>query len=131
MKFQAKLKKFVALLVLVMIGAGGIVLLVTGCSDHNPTGQEQLYTCGMHPQVIQNKPGNCPICGMKLTSIRKQPGAPTNSTNATINAVGGGDRKIKYYKSTMLLGETSQMPRKDSMGMDMAPVYEEEASDSA
>src|SRR6516225_4718859 len=31
-----------------------------------------LYTCGMHPQVIQDHPGNCPICGMKLTPIRKQ-----------------------------------------------------------
>ena len=32
-----------------------------------------LYTCGMHPQVIQDHPGNCPICGMKLTPVRKQP----------------------------------------------------------
>lgn len=32
---------------------------------------EQLYTCGMHPQVIQNKPGNCPICGMKLTPLQR------------------------------------------------------------
>jgi RND family efflux transporter MFP subunit len=28
-----------------------------------------LYTCGMHPQIIQDHPGNCPICGMKLTPI--------------------------------------------------------------
>ena len=28
-----------------------------------------LYTCGMHPQVIMDHPGNCPICGMKLTPI--------------------------------------------------------------
>ena len=35
-------------------------------------------------------------------------------------------RKIKYYKSTMMLGEISQTPRKDSMGMDMVPVYEGE-----
>ncbi len=37
-----------------------------------------LYTCGMHPQVIQDHPGNCPICGMKLTPIRKQDGTATN-----------------------------------------------------
>jgi membrane fusion protein, copper/silver efflux system len=37
----------------------------------------QLYTCGMHPQVIQDHPGNCPICGMKLTPIRNQAGGQT------------------------------------------------------
>jgi Cu(I)/Ag(I) efflux system membrane fusion protein len=25
-----------------------------------------VYTCEMHPEVIKDKPGNCPICGMKL-----------------------------------------------------------------
>ena len=25
-----------------------------------------IYTCPMHPQIEQNKPGNCPICGMTL-----------------------------------------------------------------
>ena len=25
-----------------------------------------IYTCVMHPQIKMNKPGNCPICGMKL-----------------------------------------------------------------
>ena len=28
--------------------------------------QQQLYTCSMHPQIIKDKPGDCPICGMKL-----------------------------------------------------------------
>lgn len=31
------------------------------------------YTCSMHPQIHQDHPGNCPICGMKL--IQKTPGA--------------------------------------------------------
>lgn len=29
--------------------------------------QNNLYTCPMHPQVIQDHPGNCPICGMALS----------------------------------------------------------------
>jgi Cu(I)/Ag(I) efflux system membrane fusion protein len=42
-----------------------------------------LYTCGMHPQVIQDHPGNCPICGMKLTPIRKENGADSNAVNSS------------------------------------------------
>lgn len=37
-----------------------------------------------------------------------------------------GGKKVLYYKSTMLLGEISDTPRQDSMGMDMVPVYEGE-----
>jgi len=33
-----------------------------------------LYTCSMHPQVLQDKPGNCPICGMKLIPVEKRKG---------------------------------------------------------
>jgi len=81
---------------------------------------KQLYTCGMHPQVIQDKPGNCPICGMKLTPIKR-------STGGSSTAAASGERKIKYYKSTMMPGEVRDTPGKDSMGMDMVAVYEDEA----
>ena len=33
------------------------------------------YTCSMHPQVMQEKPGNCPICGMKLIEVTKSSGS--------------------------------------------------------
>lgn len=29
------------------------------------------YTCPMHPQIVQDGPGNCPICGMNLVSVKK------------------------------------------------------------
>jgi multidrug efflux pump subunit AcrA (membrane-fusion protein) len=100
-----------------------IALFTTSCSKRSPANpaEKTLYTCSMHPQVTQDHPGDCPICGMKLVPVRKQP----SSTSST-EAKGGNNRKIKYYKSTMLLGEISQTPRKDSMGMDMVPVYEGE-----
>lgn len=30
-----------------------------------------VYTCSMDPQVMLDKPGNCPICGMPLTAVKK------------------------------------------------------------
>lgn len=58
--------------------SGGMLWLV-GCGQESKAARaKQLYTCGMHPQVIQDHPGNCPICGMKLTPIRK-PDAAANA----------------------------------------------------
>jgi Cu(I)/Ag(I) efflux system membrane fusion protein len=34
-----------------------------------------VYTCPMHPQVVQDHPGQCPICGMDL--VAKQAATPT------------------------------------------------------
>ena len=33
--------------------------------------QVQLWTCGMHPNVITEEPGQCPICGMNLTPVKQ------------------------------------------------------------
>jgi len=33
---------------------------------------KQLWTCGMHPQVVLDHPGNCPICQMKLVPMKKE-----------------------------------------------------------
>jgi membrane fusion protein, copper/silver efflux system len=65
----------------------GLLLLAAGTPAPAETPAEPLYTCGMHPQVIQNRPGNCPICGMKLTPVRKQPGAGATSTAIAIDPV--------------------------------------------
>ncbi len=58
-------------------------------------------------------------------------GTASSATSAAAAATQPGARTVKYYKSTMMLGEISQTPRKDSMGMDMVPVYEGEADSGA
>ena len=34
--------------------------------DEKPAAGKVIYTCPMHPQIQQDHPGNCPICGMAL-----------------------------------------------------------------
>lgn len=41
--------------------------------DHED--QQSYYTCPMHPQVHEHKPGKCPICGMTLVEVLGQPSA--------------------------------------------------------
>src|SRR5216110_1072861 len=31
-----------------------------------PAGQKVQWTCPMHPQIVRDQPGSCPICGMAL-----------------------------------------------------------------
>jgi multidrug efflux pump subunit AcrA (membrane-fusion protein) len=83
----------------------------------------------MHPQIIKDAPGECPICGMKLVPIAES--SSGTMEKATQAKAAGGPRKLLYYRSPMGTGETSPVPRKDSMGMDFAPVYSDEADAGA
>lgn len=42
----------------------------SGMTEDMAESEGQLWTCGMHPNVIQDEPGQCPICGMNLTPMR-------------------------------------------------------------
>ena len=33
---------------------------------HKEAAATELYTCPMHPEIIREQPGKCPICGMDL-----------------------------------------------------------------
>ena len=39
-----------------------------------------LYTCGMHPDVIQEEPGTCPICAMDLTPMKAKGSASSDGS---------------------------------------------------
>jgi membrane fusion protein, copper/silver efflux system len=57
----------VGLLVLAVIAAaiaGGYKLF-----DRHGNHESIKYTCPMHPQIIQDMPGSCPICGMTLVPV--------------------------------------------------------------
>ncbi len=35
-------------------------------NEHKSESKGVFYTCPMHPEIVRDKPGNCPICGMTL-----------------------------------------------------------------
>lgn len=55
----------------------GVMAFISSCHEETkipvPTNKQpiakQLYTCSMHPEIIRDAPGKCPICGMDLVSI--------------------------------------------------------------
>jgi Cu(I)/Ag(I) efflux system membrane fusion protein len=94
-------------------------------STSSPAAPKQLYTCSMHPQVIQDHPGICPICHMELEPLKESP-----SANAI--APTGKERKILYWTDTMYNPPyIANKPGKSPMGMDLTPVYADDVSAGA
>ena len=60
------IKYGLALVVISIIGIA-IYFFAKKSDNHSEMGhQNEVYTCSMHPEIIRDKPGNCPICGMTL-----------------------------------------------------------------
>jgi len=69
--------KALAVFVGLALALGGGYFLGLSRHDHGPadseTGQKAAkvqYTCSMHPFIIRDAPGACPICGMALTPVK-------------------------------------------------------------
>ena len=43
-------------------------------ADDHATPMADTYTCPMHPQIVRDAPGKCPICGMNL--VKKESSSP-------------------------------------------------------
>jgi hypothetical protein len=59
--------------VMVAVALAGVAVVVSGCKEKSSiqnSGQAVKYTCSMHPDVVQDKPGSCPKCGMALVEKR-------------------------------------------------------------
>ncbi len=56
-----------------------ILLIGIACTQNKDHAGHDQYTCPMHPTVIQDKPGSCPVCGMDLVK-KGQPGEEVKIT---------------------------------------------------
>ena len=89
---------------------------------------KDIYYCPMHPDYKADKPGTCPICNMNL--VKLEPEKDAGATAATTGATPGtsaGERKVLYWVDPMNPSHRSDKPGKAPDGMDLVPVYAEEA----
>lgn len=50
----------------------GYLVFTDSNHAHHPLNTTTEYTCTMHPQIRQNEPGKCPICGMDLVPLETE-----------------------------------------------------------
>ena len=82
--------------------------------EHTEKHLDPKYICPMHPQIVRDVPGSCPICGMDLVQVEAEEESDQ-----------GGERKIMYYRHPHNPEITSDKPMKDEMGMDFVPIYDD------
>lgn len=81
-----------------------LMFAMCGKKDEHAQHEERTtrYTCPMHPQIVQDKPGPCPICGMDLVKM---------------NASTGANGSIMLSESQIKLANiTTMLTRFESMG---------------
>ena len=75
---------------IVFISILASTMLLTACSDKKKeqttvqVKSDAKYTCPMHPQILEDHPGSCPICGMALV---KKSGQASEGSGISLNTV--------------------------------------------
>lgn len=90
-----------------------------------------IYTCSMHPQIQQDKPGDCPICGMDLVPLDVDAGA-TQNMGTHGGQVEAEDHGVLGYACAMNCVPPLEEPGNCPVcGMEMQPVIEDRAAGPA
>jgi len=81
--------------------------------EHSIKHLDSKYQCPMHPNIVKDKEGSCPICGMALIPVEQDKPATKK------------EKKILYWVAPMDPNYRRDKPGKSPMGMDLEPVYSE------
>lgn len=100
------MKKIIILFVILTVAVASLVFVLKHGSQpisHASLTETVRYQCPMHPQIIQDHPGNCPICGMTLNKIENfkpdfsnlEKHAPVRLTPEKIQTIGIRTEKVQ------------------------------------
>ena len=112
---KSNFKIIITTIIAVVIGLGAGYLIFGNNTDdasstmdvhqHNEdkasSSGEEIWTCSMHPQIQQNEPGDCPLCGMDLIPLEENTSNDPLVLEMTNEAV-----KLANIQTT-IVGETA------------------------
>ncbi len=81
-----------------------------------PMSAGTIFTCPMHPQIRQEGPGNCPICGMAL-----EPELPSEDDSAALKEIASVSRK--FWASALLTAPVVILAMAPHLGLWRAPAW--------
>ena len=110
-----------------VLGLGSLTIGCRNASHGKTAAAAEVWSCPMHPQIVSDKPGNCPICGMPLAKrpADSSPGrtlATMPSPSATSSPL--SSRRVLYWYDPMAPGSHFDKPGKSPfMDMQLVPKY--------
>jgi RND family efflux transporter MFP subunit len=101
------------LILLALLAVGGVILACNGPGKKvHSVQQKTMYHCPMHPSYISDKPGDCPICGMKLVPINADQHGST-ADSASSQAPSADDHSVRIDPVTVQnMGVTTEKVQK-------------------
>jgi Cu(I)/Ag(I) efflux system membrane fusion protein len=86
-----------------ILAGGGTWLATHGAAggdghDHAAGAGEakEQWQCPMHPSIVQDHPGDCPICGMKLVKVAAAGAAPAQAAPGGAQPAGTAEQKAQW-----------------------------------
>lgn len=81
-----------------------LLLLLVACHNQMETHEASdiYYTCSMDPQVVEHKPGKCPICKMDLTPVKKITGKNSDEIELSEQQIQLGNIQIDTIRNGTL-----------------------------
>ena len=93
------------------VGQSSVPMSNESAVEHSVKHQDSKYQCPMHPNIVKDKEGSCPICGMTLIPVEQD------------KPVAKKEKKLLYWVAPMDPNYRRDKPGKSPMGMDLTPVY--------